>query len=200
MKVAALVCLILLALTALAPAPALAQNPIPFQHIVLIIQQNRTPDNLFGAAPSTAHCGAAYPFETGVDIQDGGPDASLNGNNRCLVAQHLDTCWDIAHWHTTWNTQAHIDATASPPYAKMDGACGNNVFAEGQGCAAPIDCPPYSFVQKSDVQQYFDIATNYGFANYMFQTKEGPSFEAHQFLLGGTSAPTYPLDSNNYYL
>ena len=179
---------------------AVAQTLPHFQHIVLVIQENRTPDNLFGSAPSTAHCGTEYPFETGVDIQDGGPDyyPPFNGSNRCLMGQRLHTCWDINHWHSSWNTQANIDATANPPYARMDKACGNPAYPESQGCTIP-DCPQYSFVEKSDVQQYFDIATNYGFANYMFQTNEGPSFEAHQFLLGGTSAPTYPLDSNHYY-
>jgi phospholipase C len=55
------------------------------------------------------------------------------------------------------------------------------------GCSNNTDC--YSFVQKSDVQPYFDIATTYEFANYMFQTNEGPSFEAHQFIFAGSSAP-----------
>ena len=48
------------------------------------------------------------------------------------------------------------------------------------------------------VQQYFDIATNYGFANYMFQTNEGPSFPAHLFLFSGTSGPT-AIFGQNYY-
>ncbi len=47
----------------------------------------------------------------------------------------------------------------------------------------------FAYVPKSDVQPYFDIATSYGFANYFFQTNEGPSLPAHQFLLSGTSAP-----------
>ena len=34
----------------------------------------------------------------------------------------------------------------------------------------------------------------------MFQTNEGPSFPAHQFLFTGTSAPVAPKDVNNYYL
>jgi phospholipase C len=42
------------------------------------------------------------------------------------------------------------------------------------------------------VQPYFDMAKDYGFANYMFQTSEGPSFPAHQFLFSGTSSPIYP--------
>jgi len=48
-------------------------------------------------------------------------------------------------------------------------------------------------------QPYFDIATNYGFANYMFQTNEGPSFPAHQFIFGGTSAPVWPGDTFYQY-
>ncbi len=68
-------------------------------------------------------------------------------------------------------------------WAQMDGFC--QIVESGQ-------CVQYSYVQKSDVQPYFDIATAYGFANYMFQTNEGPSFPAHQFLFTGTSAPTAP--------
>ena len=36
----------------------------------------------------------------------------------------------------------------------------------------------------------YHIAARYGWANRMFQTNQGPSYPAHQFLFGGTSAPT----------
>ena len=39
---------------------------------------------------------------------------------------------------------------------------------------------------------YLALATQYGWANYMFQTNQGPSMPAHQFLLSGTSAQTAP--------
>jgi hypothetical protein len=39
------------------------------------------------------------------------------------------------------------------------------------------------------VEPYYRIGIHYGFANYMFQTSQGPSFAAHQFLFSGTSAP-----------
>jgi hypothetical protein len=39
------------------------------------------------------------------------------------------------------------------------------------------------------IQPYLDIARQYGCANYVFQTNQGPSFPAHQFLISGTSAP-----------
>jgi hypothetical protein len=48
---------------------------------------------------------------------------------------------------------------------------------------------------------YFQLAEQYGFANYMFQTNEGPSFLAHQFLFSGTSAPEgYSTSDTNYQL
>jgi hypothetical protein len=57
----------------------------------------------------------------------------------------------------------------------------------------------YYDVPKSLVQPYFDVATNYGFANYMFETGEGPSFPAHQFIFGGSSAPEFPGDQYYQY-
>src|ERR1700730_17041972 len=36
------------------------------------------------------------------------------------------------------------------------------------------------------------MAEQYTFANRMFQTNQGPSFPAHQFIISGTSAPCSP--------
>jgi len=54
-----------------AAALALAQNG-PFKHIIIIVQENRTPDNLFGAGHGIGICNTPNPFEPGVDIVDGG--------------------------------------------------------------------------------------------------------------------------------
>jgi phospholipase C len=51
-------------------------------------------------------------------------------------------------------------------------------------------CPanaPYAYVPPSEVRPYWEIARQYGFANRMFQTQQGPSFPAHQYLISGTS-------------
>jgi phospholipase C len=52
--------------------------------------------------------------------------------------------------------------------------------------------PQFRYVDNSTgaVQPYFDLAMQYGFANRMFQSNQGPSFPAHQFLISGTSAPS----------
>jgi phospholipase C len=46
------------------------------------------------------------------------------------------------------------------------------------------------YVKPADVQPYFTLAEQYTFGDRMFQTNQGPSFPAHQFILSGTSAPT----------
>jgi hypothetical protein len=47
------------------------------------------------------------------------------------------------------------------------------------------------------VDPYFHIAEQYGFANWMFQTHQGPSQPAHLFLFSGTSAPDFYNDKNS---
>lgn len=49
------------------------------------------------------------------------------------------------------------------------------------------------------LQPYFEIAENYGFGNRTFQTNQGPSFPAHQFLFSGTSAPFGNPNGDNRY-
>src|SRR6202521_1788642 len=58
------------------------------------------------------------------------------------------------------------------------------------------DCPApdlqFGYVDPTAtyIQPYFQMAEQYTFADRMFQTNQGPSYPAHQFILAGTSAPT----------
>jgi hypothetical protein len=70
---------------------------------------------------------------------------------------------------------------------KMDGADLVPIACNVAPC--PLN-PQYFYVQSSDVQPYFQMAEQYTFGDRMFQTNEGPSFPAHQFIISGTSAPT----------
>jgi phospholipase C len=71
---------------------------------------------------------------------------------------------------------------------KMDGA------DKVSGCNPnQAGCPPnpqFQYVNPSDVAPYFQLAQQYTFGDRMFQTNQGPSFPAHQFIISGTSAPT----------
>jgi len=47
---------------------------------------------------------------------------------------------------------------------------------------------------------YLTLAAQYGWANYMFQSNQGPSFPAHQFIFSGTSALSAADDANSAFL
>ena len=165
-----------------------AQTIPHFDHIVVVFQENRTPDNIFGSGPARTPCNSEDPFEPGVDIENCGPN-EVTGTSTYLASEPLSTCIDPNHAHIAFTNE--LDLVMGVP--KMDGACVNYKGCQPNG----LQCPPYTYVQKSDVLPYFNIALNYGFANYMFQTNEGPSFPAHQFIFSGTSGPTeYPA---NYF-
>jgi len=76
---------------------------------------------------------------------------------------------------------------------KMDGAdevlqeCGPAIPTAL--CVSAGAYPQYKYVNASDVTTYFQMAEQYAFGDRMFQTNQGPSYPAHQFILGGTSAP-----------
>jgi hypothetical protein len=76
------------------------------------------------------------------------------------------------------------------------------------GGAGDIPCsgtcpttPQFKFVDNSTgiLNPYLELAKQYGWANYMFQTNQGPSFPAHQFLFGGTSAPSASDDATGIF-
>ncbi len=170
-----------------AASPASTSNT-PFQHVVVIVQENRTPTNL---------------FQDPVLIQNGAhivQSGSCHGTKITLTPWPLETCFDMSHAHTTGWEVTYDNGL-------MDGAC-DVLSNPGKGCTPPLCpkgakskyCPEYTYVPnlKFDaahgiLDPYYQIAETYGFANFMFQTNQGPSFPAHQFIISGTSAPTaYP--------
>ena len=143
-----------------------------FEHIVIVDQENRTPDNLFGSNPT---------FEPGVDIATSGVNSS--GQNVPFTSVELANCYDLGH--------AHADFHVAYDNGAMDGFNKEPVGPTLTGCVVGPN-PQFRYVDNSSgtVQPYFDLATQYGFANRMFQSNQGPSFPSHQFLISGTSAPT----------
>jgi phospholipase C len=131
------------------------------QHVVIIFQENRTPDNLFHGLPD-------------ADIADSGVNS--RGETIPLTPVSLTAPFDLDH--------SHHGFLEMYDGGKMDGAdrvkCGPNCPANGQ----------FSYIDPSEVTPYFDLAEQYTFGDRMFQTNQGPSFPAHQFIIAGTSAPT----------
>jgi phospholipase C len=162
--------------------------PPHFDHIVIIIQENRTPDDLFGGDPliPSSACGGFNGFTQYIDLANGGPN-DYSGIKQCSF---LTSVPDL---NTGGGTHSNKDWQGQYNNGALDGAC-NPVTDPTAKCgqATVTPNPPYVFPAQSTVQPYLDIANEYGWANYMFQTNEGPSFPAHQFLFGGTSTPVWP--------
>lgn len=145
-------------------SPAAQQLSPKIRHVVVIFQENRTTNDLFNGFP--------------------GAETVLAGKNShgALVQirpRSLEAPYDLSHQHSAFETE-YADG-------KLNGF--NLVLS---GCHTHADCPPrdiraYGYVPQREVEPYFIMASRYVFANRMFQTNEGPSFPAHQYILSGTS-------------
>ncbi len=138
-----------------------------FQHVVVIFQENRTPDNLFHGFPN-------------ADIAGSGVNST--GQTIPLTPIALANNYDLSHAHN-----AFVEMYDS---GKMDGANKITISCNIGAVNCPPANPQFMYVNPSDVQPYFQLGEQYTFGDRMFQTNQGPSFPAHQFIISGTSAPT----------
>jgi len=155
-----------------------------FQHVVVIFQENRTPDNLFQAlcGPTRSLCPNPY------NLQNVGTNSK--GQTITLTPTTLGTSYDLGHGHGSFVGMCDLDPATNT--CKMDAA-------DKTGCSPAQNCPAnpqFQFVQSSDIGPYLTMAQQYGWANFMFQTNQWPSTPAHQFIFAGTSAPTSLDDMN----
>ena len=151
--------------------------PGKIQHVVVIFQENRTPDNLFQDPVLIGR---------GADIAQSGKDSS--GHTIQLKKVGLAVDYNPGHDHGSFNDMCDLNLVSGQ--CQMDGA---DLIVVSCNPKAP-DCPApdlqFGYVDPVDVQPYFQMAEQYTFADRMFQTNQGPSFPAHQFIISGTSAPT----------
>ncbi len=158
---------------------SIGQLPPPatklIQHVVVIFQENRTPDNLFHDP---------VLISRGADIASSGVNSL--GQTVPLAEVDLANHYDPRHSH-----KAFMDMYDG---GRMDGADLIPVSCEKGLPNCPPPNPQFTYVNPADVQPYFQLAEHYTFGDRMFQTNEGPSFPAHQFIISGTSAPTATSD------
>jgi phospholipase C len=165
-----------------------------FQHVIVIIQENRSPDNLFQAlcsppfgkvtSCSTQPTGSQYDIQTTNWLDN----TSSTGTTKPIPVG-LDNDYDPSHRHGAFTTSCDLNTTTG--VCRMDGAAGDD-------CTGTCPTrPAYHYVTNSSsiLNPYLTLATSYGWANYMFQTNQGPTFASHQFLFGGTSAPSADDDA-----
>jgi phospholipase C len=147
--------------------PSHHRSGTPIQHIVLLIQENRTFNNLFAQFPG------ATGTTTGLErIKKGG---KWKQKRIALAQVPLESKKNPNHIYVSYLT--------AYDNGKMDAF--NRIIFQLTGKREGT--LPYQYVKQSDVQPYWDMATQYGLANAMFSTQGSGSFTGHQDLIrGGT--------------
>ncbi|HSY63730.1 MAG TPA: alkaline phosphatase family protein [Terriglobales bacterium] len=182
-------------------SPCEGQNQ-PFQHIIIVLQENRTPDNLFQDLCSTL---GVQPCPYNISSEGITP----SGHPIALTPDPLTDDLDPDHSRIpTFSMEYNggginqgpewVFCTMSPFCCTLFGhknkpSCmENNVEVYNWLHFVNNDLFTYNGNQYYRLNPYLQIAIQYGWGNYMFQTNQGPSFPAHQFVFGGTSAPGEP--------
>ncbi|HEY2476226.1 MAG TPA: alkaline phosphatase family protein [Candidatus Cybelea sp.] len=143
----------------------------PIAHIVLVVQENRSFDELFALFPGAD--GASRGLEK---VQRNGVWADRWIK---LRPQRLAQLQGMGHCHTAFLT--------SYDGGKMDGFNLNH-FGVCNHPGKPAGGWAYQYVLPTDIWPYWEMASQYALADHMFQTQGSGSFTAHQDLIrGGTS-------------
>ncbi len=156
-----------------------------FQHIIVVFQENRTPDNLFYALCANFPC-SPTPSNTQYNIQTANwlDETSPTGVTQ-PTGVALANYYSVGHGHVAWKKQCDLNTIVNPPQCRMDGAA---FTSANRGAFAFVINTVNTKYPNGVLTPYLTLATQYGWANFMFQTNQGPSFPAHQFIFGGTSA------------
>ncbi len=155
-----------------APVPPIgpAKQGKYFTHVVVLIQENRSFDNLF----------ATFPGADGA--RSGLMKVLLHGQyvaKRIKLTRHsliMDS--DLTHCHAAFET-AYDDGKMDGFNLEHLGTCGAQAYAGRV---------PYQYVDPAEIRPYWDLAKQYVLADHLFQTQGSGSFIAHQDLIRGGTA------------
>lgn len=168
------------------PAPGPTHSsapPSPIQHVIIVFQENRSFNNIFMKFPGaeTSTTGPCVPY-----TPPGSKEICNNPDPQKRVVKMrpitLESCGclggtDIEHSHRTYEVE--YDG------GKMDGF--DKILFGTRASLGPAKFYPYAYVEKSEVQPYWDMASQYGLADHMFSTATTDSFVAHQQIIAGTT-------------
>ncbi|HLY03126.1 MAG TPA: alkaline phosphatase family protein [Candidatus Cybelea sp.] len=162
---------------------AVPQQPLtpakPIQHVVILMQENRSFNNIFAGFPGadTAMTGACEPTnwcKTGTAKLKA---ITLETTNRLGLGK------DIDHSHNGFKIECNLNAS---------GVCQNDGFDKirlGEAGTGPLaKLYAYAYVERSETKAYWDFAKQYALADQMFFTQTASSFISHQIILSGTVA------------
>jgi phospholipase C len=147
------------------------------QHVVIVVQENRSFNNLFYGFPGATTSTYGY---------------TSSGQQVTLQPVGLETSWDIEH--DSAGFIAACNGTGSIPGTN----CKNNGFNnEYAGCRRSCPTyPMYAYVPHTETKPLFAIGKQYVLADQMYASNfDASSFISHQYIISGQaeSAVNYPF-------
>jgi phospholipase C len=193
----------------LGTAASFAQFPPQIKNVILIIQENRTPDNLFHfltpvcPIPTGANgLGACIPSPVTSSCYDVSPCGLSNqkGAPVPITLKPLSLSADInpEHSHKGFNDMCDPDPVTLQ--CRNDGAWKTSSKNSSYTYVSNPTVTNYNGKHGHALDPYLMLAEQYGWANFMYQTNQGPSYPAHQFIFSGTSASSAADDGNSTFL
>jgi phospholipase C len=193
----------------LAAGTAFGQFPPQLTRVIVIVQENRTPDNLFhfltpacpirprdigltACIPETVTGGCYDISPCGLSNQNGPPVRVT------LKPQTLSANVNPDHSHDGFDKMCDPDRVTMQ--CRNDGAWHTSPKNASYTYVSNSNVTNYDGTHGHILDPYLTLARQYGWANFMFQTNQGPSYIAHQFIFSGTSAPTADDDANSTFL
>jgi len=174
--------------------PSLHGKQQKFEHIVFLIQENRTFDNIYGGPNPFPSADAA----TAGAVSVGTPRPLAKVALECTYTVRVYNCsrQDPDTYHPQWLTACN---PASPPPFTVGGPspCRMNGFDKNQTSDLD-DGQIYSYVDRTEVKPYWDAATSYALGDRFFMGHNSESYTAHQYIFSGQSqnvvdGPVFPL-------
>jgi phospholipase C len=146
------------------------------EHVVYIVQENRSFDNLF----------QSYP---GADTRSYGYDSY--GNKIRLQPVSLSIQYILDH------SSAAMFAACNGKGKPQGTRCRMNGFNNENHYGGPTN-PAYVYAPHDETKPYFDIAHEWVLADRMFQSQLDESFVGHQYVIAAQAASTVNLPTGEW--
>jgi phospholipase C len=134
------------------------------RHVVYIVQENRSFNDLFEGYPG------AYTVSSGK-----------NSKGQTVVLRPVSLAWRYEIDHSAKAMFADCDGTGKLPGTKcrMDGFNREQTYGGPKG----IKYPTYVYAPHKETKPYFDMAHEWVLADRLFQSQLDESFVAHQYII-----------------
>src|ERR1700729_2033003 len=144
----------------------------PIKHVVIIIQENRSFDDLFATFPGAdgATSGCMKP-PSALRLQGKHHGSGCPSGDQTVPLKKVDLSTNCDPGHGYHGFLKNLDG------GKMDG------FGLGGGDCHGDVTAAYQYVDPKQIAPYWDMADQYVLGDHLFQTQGSGSFTAHQDLI-----------------